>query len=98
MRGPEPLQVVIQVRQINQIQRWMKLAINPLRRFGNPPRRGIRRTSRRVHSCGWSPKAWKWKFAEIAFDFVAHGVWPGIDVEDFPAIRRIHRARRDGPI
>ena len=36
--------------------------------------------------------------AADALDVLADAVGPGVDVEDLPAIRRIHGARRDGPV
>src|SRR5438445_217680 len=98
MLRSESLQVVIQVRQVNEAQGRSEPALDPPGRLGNPTRSRLRRALRAFQSCRRPPKAGKRKFTQVAFDFRAYRVRAGINIEDLPAVSRIDRARRDGPI
>ena len=92
------LQVVIQVRQVNQIERGRMFLVDPLRGVSDPTRGAIGLALRRSHPRCGAPETEEGKFAQIFFDLRADGIRPRIDIEKFPAIGRIHRARRDGVI
>src|SRR6185369_11304620 len=91
--GAEPLQGVIQVGQVNQVQGRVKFALDPLRRFRNPPGRRVRGELGRVAAGGGSPKRGKGKLAQVLFDFRANGKGPGVNIENLSAISRVDRAR-----
>ena len=91
-----PLQIVIQMRQVNQVQRRRVFIFNPLRGLGNPARGAVGGTFWRFDSRCRPPETEEGKFAEVFFNFLTDGIGPRINVEKFPSIRRIHRARRDG--
>src|SRR5436190_23413163 len=98
MRGSEALEVIIKVREINEIQRGTKFAFDPFGRFSNPTRDGIGRALGSVHAGGGTPETWERKIAEVAFDFFAHGIGPGVYVENLAAIRGINGPGCEGSI
>ncbi len=67
MSGTESLEVVIQVRQIDQAQRRLVFVLDPLRRLGDPARRRVRRPLWRPHSGRGPPKRSERKFTEVFF-------------------------------
>ena len=95
---PETLEVVIQVRQINQAQRGPMLELRPPGRLGDPAGGGVRRALRRGQPGGRSPKGGKRKLAELLFDLRPQPQRRGVNVENLASIGRIQRTRRDRPI
>ena len=68
MLRAEPLQIVIQMREINQRQRRSMLLFDPLRGFCDPARDGIRAPLRCIDTRRRPPKAGKWKFTQNFLD------------------------------
>src|SRR6185437_239267 len=90
-----PLQIVIQMREINQAERGLMFIFNPLGGFGDPAGDGVGRALRRLNSGGWAPETGKGKWAQVALDVPADVSGIGVNVEDLAAIGGIHRSRRD---
>ena len=89
------LQVVIEVRQVNQVQRGRVFVLNPFCGFGNPARGAIGLALRRSTPAA-GPQKPKKKFAEIAFDFRADGIRPGVNMKIFrPSAGYIGRGVRE---
>ena len=75
-KGSKPLQVVIQVRQVNEVERRRVFIFNPLRGLGNPARGAVGGTLRRFDSCRRPPEAEEEKLAQILFYLFADGIRP----------------------
>ena len=91
MRGcvrAEALQVVIEMRQVNQIQRGCIFVFDPFGGFRDPARDGIGAPCGVSTPAAGPQKVGKGKFAEVAFDFRADGIGPGVDVEKLSGHRR----------
>src|SRR5215467_3582779 len=94
MARPEPLQVVIQMRQVNEAERRTVFLLDPSRRLGDPTRSSVWRPLRCAQSRSGSPEGWKRKLAQVLLYFPSDRVGPGVDVEKLSAVRWIHRTRR----
>ena len=87
---PDSLEVVVQVRKIDQRQRRRELLFDVFGGFGNPPGR---------FDCGlWSPEAEERERAELCLQLVAQAPGRGIDVRNLPAVGGIHRPRRGAEV
>ena len=91
----QPLQIVIEVRQINQTQGRLMPDLDPFRRFGNPARRGLGRALRSGSPGGRSPERGKGKLAQVLLDLRAHGGGSGVDIKNFSAVGRVDGTRSD---
>ena len=94
----EALEAVIEVREIDEVQRGLELILNPFRGLGYPARRAVGGSGGRLHACVRSPETGERKLAEVVLDALADVVRPGVNVEELAPVRRIHGARRDGPV
>src|SRR5437762_12174605 len=95
MDRTEPLQVVIQMWQVDKAKRRPKSPFDPLGRFRNPPRSCFRTPLRGLHTGSRSPKGREGKLAQVLLYFPADRIRPGVNVEDLPPIGWVHRARRN---
>ena len=95
MVWPESLQPVIQVRQVDQAQRRLMAAFNPLSSLCNPTRSRIGRSLTRVQSRRGPPKSEKRKLAEVRLDLRTNPMGPAVNIKDLPPVGRVHRAGRD---
>lgn len=88
--GAEFLKVIIQIRQVDEVQRGFVLALYPFGGVSNPL------------CCAYaghrSPEGREWKFSQILFNGFPEVHRLGVDVKDFAAVSRVHGARCDGPI
>ena len=96
--GAETLEVVIQMRKVNERQRGRMLTLDPFGRFGNPTTHAIGRALRSLDACRRAPKSGKRKRAQVAFNVLADFKRVRVNIKHLPAIRRVHRARREAPI
>ena len=94
----ESLEVVVEMREVDEVQRRLMPVLNPLRRIRDPTAGGIGRTLRGMPTGGRSPERGKRELTEIALDLLADRIWPGVDVEELPSVGGVHRARRDRPV
>jgi len=90
----ESLQIVIQVREVNEGEGRSVLAFDPFGRVGNPAG-DLVRSEFSTDASGRSPKCREGEFAQISFDLLADVDGVGVDVENFAAIGWIHGARSD---
>ena len=88
--GADPLQVVVEMRQVDQRQRRIELVFDDLRRLGNPPRRRDRGPR--------APEVEQRKRAQPGLQFVAQGSRQAVDVGQLASVGRIHRPRRDADV
>src|ERR1044071_2072180 len=91
----KPLQVVIEMRQVNQVQGRMVFVFEPFRGIHNPSRGSIGRALRRLRAGSGSPKCGERKLSEVMLELVSERNGPGINIEDLSAICRVHWARGD---
>src|SRR3954469_15879957 len=87
------LEIVVEVWQINEVQRWFVSLFNPLGRFCDPTRRGISFTLRSPVSCSRAPEAMERKFAQVLFNCFSDTIGPGINIENFPSIGPVNWPR-----
>ena len=87
---PQPLQVVIEMRQVNERQVRSVPFLNPLGRTRDPLRRRDARPR--------TPKRRKRKRPEVGLDLLPQPHRLRVNVEHFAPVRRIHRSRRDRPV
>src|SRR5438094_1670207 len=98
MTWTKPLQIVVQVRQVNQAEARMIFVLNPFAGFGDPAGGCIRRPLRSGDAGRRSPKSGKGKFPEILFYLRPHGKWRGINTEHLAAIGGIDRPGSNGVV
>ena len=87
---PNALQVVVEVREIDERERWRELLLDVLRRLGNP--------ARRLDGRFRSPETEERKRPELRLQLVAKSGGRGVDVGQLPAVGEIHRPRRDAVV
>ena len=93
----KPLEVVVEVRQVNEIQRWLLLLLDPLGCVGDPLTDCLRFADGRLLPGHWPPESGKGELAKFLLERRPQFVRPSVNVKVFAAIRRVHRARRRGP-
>ncbi len=86
--GPDALQVVVEMRQVDERQRRIEPCVDLFGRFGNPLRRSNRRSR--------PPEFKQRKRPERRLQLVAQRWRRRVDVGDLSAVGRIHRPRRHG--
>ena len=89
-RRPEALQVVVEVRQVDERQRRPLLPEDAQRAATDP--------ARRLDVGGRPPEAEQRKLAELAVELVAQAGRLRVDVGQLAAVGRVHRARRHRPV
>ena len=87
---PDLLQVVVEVRQIDERQRGVVLPLDAFRRFGDPAR-GVDRRAR-------APELEQRERPELRLQLIPQRSGRGVDVRYLPAVGRVHRPRRDGVV
>ena len=88
--GPQSLQVVIEMRKVDQQERRRMPSIDADRGLGDPPARadvGLR-----------PPEVEEWKRADLGDQPCAQVRGLRVDVENLAAVRRVDRARRHRPV
>ena len=98
MLRAQPLKVVIEVRQIDEVQRRRVLLLNPLGRPGDPASGRIRSTLRRLHAGSGPPEGCERKVAQGLLQGRAQIVGPSVDIEELASIGRVHRPGRHRPV
>ena len=86
----DPLQVVVEMRQIDQRQRGRVFDLHQLRGVGDPAGRGDR--------CARTPEVEERKRPELLLQSIAERGGMAVDVGQLAAVGRIHRARRHADV
>ena len=89
MTGPEPLEVVVEMRQVDERERGPLGLVDVARAVGDPPAR--REVGRRA------PEPEERELAQARVQLVAELGGLRVDVRDLPAVGGVHRAWRDRP-
>ena len=88
------LQAIIEMRQVNEIQRGGEFFLDPSGGCGNPARGAIGRTLRGFHARRRPPKAEERKFPQVRLDLRAEGIGPGINIKNLAAVGPVDRTGR----
>ena len=90
MLRAQPLKVVVEVRQVDEVERRRVLLLNPLGRPGNPPSGRIGRALRRLHAGSRPPEGCERKVAQGLLQGRAQIIRPSVDIEELASIGRVH--------